>query len=454
MKWCFCRDVGTDLDKPAIFRIINVKMLLLLLLTLDYKPQTLAVPPFEHTFGFYRASKYYLQLFLGPSFEYNDPQGIAAVKLKELDNPKSMRDDDELTIFAVNSGAGQIIYNVGLEAVKVYGDKKTFASPKGIAVLPEGLVAVADFDNRRIVKLQYLKGDLNWVSVIPLAGRPYGVAFDSKKNLYVTDFDRSKILVYDPAGALTLEFGTEGRALGEVYQPLGIAVIDAEAPDNIYREDFLVIADNDGQRISKFSRFGNFIGAQNNFDLSLTSAGFRYPAIDYFGSVYVTDEVNDQIHKFDRGFNYVITEGRTGTSRGEFAAPRGISISRRFGQVFLTEKEGGQYLWIALDAFIVGCFPPAFDAKQPGTTLAFYVTDECIMSIAVHNRLGEKVRDLVDKFKRAPGECLMVWDGRDNQGQLVPPGEYEFQVKVNGFHGLGRKINKLIKGSVKCVASL
>jgi len=426
-------------------------MLLLLFLTLDYQPQTLAVPSFEHTFGFYRASKYYLQLFLGPTFEYNDPQGIAIVKLKELDNPKSMRDDDELTAFAVNSGAGQIIYNVGLEGVRVYGDKKTFASPKGIAVMPEGLIAVADFDNRRVVKLQYLKGELNWVSTIPLAGRPYGVAFDSKNNLYVTDFDRSKVLVYDPAGALTLEFGIEGRAVGEIYQPMGIAVIDADAQDNAYREDFLVIADDDGQRISKFSRFGRFIAAQYNFDLSLTSTGFRYPAIDYYGSIYVTDETNDQVHKFDRGLNYVITEGRTGTSRGEFTAPRGISISRRFGQVFIAEKEGGQYLWIALDAFVVGCFPPTFDAQQPGTTFALYVTDECVMNIAVYNQLGEKIRDIVDNFRRPPGECLMVWDGRDNQGRLVSPGEYEFQAKVTGLHGLGKKINKLIKGSVKCV---
>lgn len=441
------------LDKPVIFNIISVQMLLLLFLTIDYKPQTLAVPPFEHTFGFYRASKYYLQLFLGPNFEYNDPQGIAALKLKELDNPRTMRDDDELTGFAVNSGAGQIIYNIGLEAVRVYGDRKTFANPKGIAVTPEGRIALADFDNRRVVILQYLKGEIGWMKAIPIAGRPFGVAFDSKNNLYVTDHDNSRVLVFNAGDSLVFLFGTEGKVPGDIYKPLGVAVIDADAPDNFYHNDFLVLADDDGRRVSKFSRGGQFIGAINNFDIGLATTSFQYPAVDYYGSVYVTDEINDQIHKFDRNFNFIISEGRTGTGHGEFAAPRGISISRKFGQVFLTEKEGGQYLWTAIDAFFVGCFPGTFDDRQPGTTLAIYVTDECVLNIRVFNQLGEKVRDLANNFKRIPGECLMVWDGRDNQGHLVPPGEYEFQAKINAIHGLGRRVIKLIKGSVKCIAS-
>ncbi len=67
--------------------------------------------------------------------------------------------------------------------------------------------------------------------------------------------------------------------------------------------------------------------------------------------------------------------------------------------------------------------------------------------------MGDKIRDLIDNMKRPAGEFLLVWDGKDNRGELVPAGEYEFQVNVNTVHGHGRKIKKLIKGSVKCVAS-
>lgn len=428
-------------------------MFWLFFILFEYKPQTLAVPPFEHTFGFYRASKYYLQLFLGPGFSYNDPQGIAIVKLKELDNPKTKKDDDELTAFAVNSGSGQIIYNIGLSAVKVYGNNKIFSNPKGIAVNEDGLIAVADYGNHRVVKLQYKNGEIIWCGEIALPGRPFDVGFDSKNNLYITDYDNSKIYVYAPNDSLLLVFGKEGRALSEIYQPMGIEVIDAESPHNHYKDDFIVITDNDGQRISKFSTNGRFLGSIHNFELGLADANFLYVAIDYYANIYVTDEINNQIHKFDHNLNYIISEGRTGTDQGEFSSPRGISIGRRYGQVFITEREGGQYLWIAIDGFVVGSFPTTFSHKQPGTTLAIYLTEDAKVDIAVYNQLGEKVRDLIQGIKRPPGEFLIVWDGLDNLNKLVPPGDYEFHVQLKALHGHGRRIKKFIKGSVKCIAS-
>ena len=430
-----------------------MNMLVLFFMLLEYKPQTLAVPPFEHTFGFYRASKYYLQLFLGPGFNYNDPQGIAAVKLKELDDPKTKKDDDELSVFAVNSGAGQIIYNIGLEAVKIYGDNKIFSSPKGIAVNDEGLIALADYGNRRVVKLQYNKGEIKWLGELPLPGRPFDVSFDSKNNLYITDFDNSKVYVYGTDNSLITAFGKEGRALGEIFQPLGIEVIDASALHNHYKDDFIVITDDNGQRLSKFTTTGRFLGSVFSFEIGLAEASFFYIALDYYDNVYVTDELNNQIHKFDHGLNYIISEGRTGTDRGEFSSPRGIAIGRRYGQVFITEKEGGQYLWIAVDGLFVGSFPQVFTHEQPGTTIAIYITEDARINIAIYNQLHEKVRDLLKDFKRPPGEFLIVWDGLDSANQLVPSGDYEIQVDLKAVHGHGSRVKKSIKGSVKCSTS-
>lgn len=427
-------------------------MFLLFLLLLDYNPQTLAVPPFKHTFGFYRSSKYYLQLFLGPGYSYDDPQGIAAVKLKELDNPKTKKDDDELTVFAVNSGRGQIIYNIGLEAVKIYGNKEMFSNAKGIAANEDGLIAVADFGNSRVVKLQYEGGKIKQVGELSLPGRPFDVCFDSKNNLYVTDFDNSKIYVFSESDSLILKFGKEGRAESELYQPMGIEVIDADASHNHFRDDFIIVTDKHGLRISKFSTHGRFIYSVENFDIGLVDANFLYVGIDYFGSIYVTDEVNDQIHKFDHDLRYIISVGRTGTSKGEFVSPRGITVWRRYGQVFLAEKEGGQYLWIAADGFVVGCFPEKFSNVRPGTTLAIYITQDAKIYITVYNQLGEKVRDLIDGLRRPPGEFLVVWNGLDNYSMLVPPGDYEFHVRLNSLHGHSKRMKKELKAGVKCIA--
>jgi hypothetical protein len=428
-------------------------MLLLFFFILDYNPQTLAVPPFKHTFGFYRASKYYLRLFLGPGYDYNDPQGIAAVKLNELDDPKTKKDDDELTVFAVNSGNGQIVYNIGLEAVKVYGNNKLFSNPKGITVNKDGLIALADYGNKRVVKLQYKGGKIKQIKEIPLPGRPYDVCFDSKENLYVTDFDNSKIYVFSKNDSLILHFGKEGRGLSEIFQPLGIEVIDAEARHNHYQDNFIVVTDNFGTRISKFTTGGRFLGSIQSFELGLAEANFSYVAIDYFGSIYVTDEVNDQVHKFDHNLHYIISVGRTGTDQGEFVAPRGISINRRYGQVFIAEKEGGQYLWIAADGFVVGCFPNRFTHKLPGTTLAIYTTEEARIYINVYDQSGEKVRDLIDNIRRSPGEFLVVWDGLDNNNELVPPGDYEFHIRLRSLHGHSRRIKNILKANVRCIGS-
>ncbi|MEO0137318.1 MAG: FlgD immunoglobulin-like domain containing protein [candidate division WOR-3 bacterium] len=427
--------------------------LIILFILSEYQPQTLAVPPFEHTFGFYRASKYYLRLFIGPNFDYNDPQGITAVKLKELDDPRTKRDDDELTVFAVNSGSGQIVYNIGLKEVRVYGNEKIFSQPKGIVANEDGLIALADFGNRRVVKLQYTKGKLEIIGEIKLPGRPFGVSFDSKNNLYVTDYDNSKIYVYSPEDSLIKSFGKEGQAYGEIYHPMGIAVIDAAAPHNHYRDEFIVITDNDGKRVSRFATSGRFLNSVYSFEIGFAEANFLYCAIDYFGNIYITDEKNDQIHKFDHQLTYIISEGRTGTGQGEFHSPRGITINRRYGQVFITEKEGGQYLWIAIDAIFVGCFPKVFTQTQPGTTLALYVTDEARIDIDIYDQTGKKIGNLIDGLKKPPGEVLIVWDGRDQNGNVVPPGEYEFRITVRARHGHGTRIKKYLRGIVKCIAS-
>jgi len=427
--------------------------LTILFLFLEFTPQTLVVPSFRHTFGFYRASKYYLQLFLGANFECNNPQGITAVKLKELNDPKTKRDDDELTIFAVNSGRGQVVYNIGLEEVKVYGDDKIFSNPKGITANENGLIALADFGNSRVVKLQYHKGAIDKVAEIPMTGRPYDVCLDSKNNLYVTDYDNSRVLVYSPSDSLIFEFGKKGRAFGEIYHPMGIEVIDASAPHNHYQDDFIVITDKNGMRISKFTTKGRFLGSVESFELGLTDANFLYIAIDYFGSIYVTDEVNDQIHKFDHNLRYIISVGRPGTDKGEFFSPRGITIWRRYGQVFIAEKEGGQYLWIGVDGFVVGCFPKEFNQSQPGTTLAIYTTEETKIDITIHNQSGEKIRDLIKGIRRIPGEFLVVWDGRDNSNAFVKQGDYRFHITLKSLHGHSKRIKKNLKASVRFITS-
>jgi sugar lactone lactonase YvrE len=405
-------------------------MTILLILTLigAYEQgSTIIVPPFRHSLGFYRASKFYIDLYLGDEFSISDPQGLTGAKMDEENDPTTSNDDHVLTLFGVNSGTSQILYNVKLTNLKVYGKPGSgngeFNSPYGIAANPRGEVFVADAGNNRIVKLNYSKGMLSYDHAINDSfNYPMGVAVDSKRNLYIADSKNNRILVYDSTETYQYSWSRD------LAEPTSISVIDKDDISNYYKEDYLIVIDNDYKRIQKFSLSGKLLAIVDARMIGLSNVKFMYSAIDYNGNIFVTDMINNQIHKFDRSLNYVVSVGRQGTGQVEFAAPRGIFIWKRFGQIFITDDAGGQYYWLATDGFIIGCFPSRLTDLQPQTTIALYLTDLTEINIDIIANPNKLIRTLITKALQKPGEVLIAWDGRDNNGQFVPPGEYSIRV--------------------------
>lgn len=418
-------------------------------LVLGVSQTTLIVPPFRHTLGFHRASRFYLTLYLGKDFRYDNPQGLACVKLLEHDDPRTSRDDIQLTLFAVNSGASQIVYNVGLKAIRVYGRRGSgegeFLDPHGIAATPDGEVFIADTGNDRVVRLRYRKGELSWESTIEGLNRPYGVAVDSKKGLWVTEWGGDAVAVFDSTGRLVQ------RIKGELVRPTGIAVLDPDAEYNERGEDCIVVIDLDGTRIQKFTRTGSLLSAVTGRLCGMGRTKFAYLAMDRHGNVWVTDELNHQIHKFDADLRYIVSFGRMGSGDGEFISPRGIGIGRKYGQVFIAEAEGGQYYWIGMDGYAIGCFPPEFDASRPGATISFYLTEQARVEIDIFDQEGRLIRSLAPPHRQPIGEVLVVWDGRDDQGSMVRPGRYEVKIRISNTYSTRRYSRKELETWVSCV---
>ena len=87
---------------------------------------TLVYPPWSHCYGMHRVNQTHLTLRAGFRYKFDDPQGVAALKLAAEDDPASTpRDDDELTVFGVNSGQGLLIYNTSITAIAFYGREGT-----------------------------------------------------------------------------------------------------------------------------------------------------------------------------------------------------------------------------------------------------------------------------------------------------------------------------------------
>ena len=141
-------------------------------------------------------------------------------------------------------------------------------------------------------------------------------------------------------------------------------------------------------------------------EISGGEGGFNFAAIDYYGNVYVTDTAAGCIYKFDRHLNYVTRVGCGAGTNDDLVEPRGITIHRRFGQLFVAEKEGASYYWIGTDIERLRC-----SAKVREGTVAldieFHLTEHSKVTMTLSNADGETVHELLD------GHVMQVGKHRD-----------------------------------------
>ena len=129
---------------------------------------------------------------------------------------------------------------------------------------------------------------------------------------------------------------------------------------NFFGEDFIVVSDSMLSRVWKLDRRGQPFAARRVRDIGSGGKGeFYYVAIDYYANVWCSDR-GGGLHKFDRELRFLSSVGRPGHDDYEFDEPRGLGLYRRFGQLFVSEREGAQYLWMGTDVFT----PSVADLKR------------------------------------------------------------------------------------------
>jgi len=381
-------------------------------------------PPWKHTWGVVKATPFKLRMFVGNKTRFNDPQGIAVARMDSWDDPERTGDDDEITAYGVNSGDNCIIYNRSMYALGVYGlDRKhtKFKHPWGIAADSKGNVYVADRGNARVVRLFNPKEDLKYKGEIGGPGTepgqfvdPRGVALDGDGNLYVTDVGLGRVSVFDDDGQL--------KDVWEGFDaPDGIAAVGRSERWNYYRWTkegvavtdsaklelpFVVVIDSANQRIRKLSHDGVLLAETHASDWSVNKADLSFVTLDYHNQLLVTDRNNGCIHKLDRKLNYLTRFGRSG-KKGDyrFDQPRGIAVYRRFGQIIVSERKGAQYLWVAVDV-------PKFETTVHIDTatvidsvlyhldLNFYLTEPAYCTFDVVDDVGRFVTRLTRSRRR------------------------------------------------------
>ncbi|HEX9972014.1 MAG TPA: NHL repeat-containing protein [bacterium] len=434
-------------------------------------PTTLVFPTFLHTYGIRKATRFHLLLFSQNKTKFDDPQGLAVTRLLSWEDPTTTNDDDEVTVYGVNSEENNIIYNKSMKSIGIYGltekEEQRLNRPQGIAATSNGEVYIADTGNHRIVKLLNPGHDLVFHASLGEKGtkpgqfdEPTGVAIDSKGILYVTDTNNHRIQVLSSDLRYLSEWGRPGKENGKLNFPAGISVTDKNQEWTYYKQDFAVVIDLNHTRLQQFDPEGNFLR-------SITGSEFGYPdchlshlAMDYYDNIYVTDTKNHCVHKFDCLLKYLTSFGKYGSGDNEFIEPRGITIYRRFGQVFIAEKWGAQYYWIGADCFN---FKVTTLSDQEMLQLTYFLTEPSFVTTDILDEKNRLVTRLWTRQFHSSGEQQDFWSGRIwtvadsvflkekaepspqyQKGKMIAPGKYTVKYRVEPTYSSYHYFEKIV----------
>ena len=133
------------------------------------------------------------------------------------------------------------------------------------------------------------------------------------------------------------KWGKPGRGAsllhgGEFISPLYGMALD--------RQGSLFVVDNGNNRIQKFENNGNFILLWGNFGAA--NGNFNNPtglACDAKGDVFVADTNNHRIQKFDGKLgHYMMKFGSRGNGEGQFNSPWGVAVDRVRGYIYVVDS--------------------------------------------------------------------------------------------------------------------
>ena len=211
---------------------------------------------------------------------------------------------------------GEFLEKIGSEG-KASGQ---FMEPVAVAVSKDNLIFVAERENTRIQKFTSHGMHLLKFGQRTLYGHqlndPWGVAISPVDgNVYVSDWEKSRIYIYKPNGKYVRPIGKEGFI--KFKFPAGIAF------DNDGR---LLVADRGSHCVWLLTTDGSQI-------LKKIGSGFLHlpygVAAAFDGSIVVTESGKGCIFIFSANGEFIRCFGRSGSEPGMFNHPRHICINRK-----------------------------------------------------------------------------------------------------------------------------
>ncbi len=191
-----------------------------------------------------------------------------------------------------------------------------------IAEAPDGTFYITDFWNHRITQVtSYMEPIMSFGAFGSGPGQldnPSGVTVDENGSIYVAEISNSRVSKFTSEGVFNGSWGEHGTGDGEFFGAYDVAIWE----DRVYVSDFMnhrihVRNITDGEVLF-------YIGGPG-----VTPGLFDQPAglaFDDKGMLYVVDQLNNRIQKFDADGNYVLQFGLPGVIPGSFDIPAFVVV--------------------------------------------------------------------------------------------------------------------------------
>ena len=300
----------------------------------------------------------------------NLPTGVAV----DSDGNVYIADSGNKRIRKVDSEGGIITTFAGTGVFGFSGDGElavnaTLNLPTGVAVDSDGNVYIADSGNDRIRKVDYVTGIITTIAGTGVRGfsgdddpaaaaqlsDPTGVAVDGEGNVYIADLENHRIRKVDYVmGIITTFAGTGVRGFGGDGGPADEAQLNLPTGVAVDSDDTVYIADSENHRIRKVDSAGKIITFAGTGDYGRSGDGGQAVdaklgrptgvAVDSDGNVYIADLSNHRIRKVDTTEEITtIAEspppGRPGGRPAvQLSEPTGVAVDEA-GNVYIADRE-------------------------------------------------------------------------------------------------------------------
>ena len=337
----------------------------------------------------------------------------------------------------------------------VGGPGGRLSQPTGIDITAQKNVLIVDRLRGRIL-ISYFESPTGSVASA-LIPRPADIAWDGRTSpvtteyAYAVDDSLSTVsywnLVWGGGLNSLWSYGGTGSGVGQFLHPSGVCASKTVASNGgtQFTTTFYVV-DRGNHRVVRLDRASGtpaWLG-----EVAVPGWDPVDCSVDHFGNVYVADQSNHRIFKFTPYLYQLASYGSYGVGPNNlntFAWPHAISVpcglktvngqtvwyceGRVITAEWWSDSSGAVEHYLGMSGSIE---TPIVD--EPGASVYFTATDHAYVTADVRGGGLGVVKVLRDNALTPSGKTGLYWDGRLENGEYAPDGDYQFRVVMGSSY--------------------